>query len=183
LADSRTADKARANQEKTGVTEGPTLSPHREKVRPEWVDYNGHMNVAYYVMVFDHGTDRLLDHLGLGRIYRDADGRSVFVVEAHVTYDRELKAGDEVAVSSRILGRDDKRLHVFHEMRRVDDEALAATSELLFLHVDMSTRSATPFPDAAKARIDALIRMQSGLPLPDRAGRAIGLGTKRPAGG
>ena len=165
------------------MSEAPALSPHREKVRPEWVDYNGHMNVAYYVMVFDHGTDRLLDHLGLGRDYRDAGGRSVFVVEAHVTYDSELRAGDEVAVSSRALGRDDKRLHVFHEMRRADDGTLAATNELLFLHVDTKTRRAMPFPDAAGARIDSLIRAQSGLPVPDRAGRAIGLRAKRPAGG
>lgn len=163
------------------MAKATALSPHRETVRPEWVDYNGHMNVAYYVMVFDHGTDRLLDHLGLGRDYRDAGGRSVFVVEAHVTYDNELHAGDAVTVVSRVLGRDDKRLHVFHEMRRADDGALAATNELLLLHVDMTCRRWAPFPDAAAARIDAMIRVQSGLPFPDRAGRAIGLKSRRPA--
>jgi len=165
------------------MADDATFSGHRETVRREWVDYNGHMNVAYYVMVFDHGTDKLLDGLGLGRDYRDGNQRSVFVVEAHITYDRELHAGDKVVVTSRVLDRDARRLHVFHEMRRADDGSLAATNELLFLHVDMKARRSAPFPDDAAARIDAAIRARADLPRPDRVGRAVGLAAKRPAGG
>ena len=104
------------------ATAGP--GPHRETVRPEWVDYNGHMNVAYYALVFDHGTDNVLEHLGLGRHYRDSTGRSVFVVESHVTYEAEVLVGDAVAVTSRVMGCNGKRLHLFHHDIDQTDEAI-----------------------------------------------------------
>jgi acyl-CoA thioester hydrolase len=154
------------------------LEPHEETALPEWVDYNGHMNVAYYVMVFDHGTDKLLNHIGLGKVYRERTGQSVFVVESHVTYEQEVNAGDGLRVTSRILGLDDKRLRVFHHMHRVENDALAATNELMFLHVDLAARRTAPFPDEAARRIEALIESQSGLPHPPQAGRAIGLKPK-----
>lgn len=158
------------------------LRPHRETVRPEWVDYNGHMNVAYYVLVFDHGTDKALEHLGVGRRYCARTGRSVFVVESHVTYEAEVVAGDELRITSRVLGCDDKRLHMFHAMHRAHDGRLAATNELLFVHVDMGARRATVFPDDARARIEAAVRAQSAEPMPPQVGRAIGLKLKRPMG-
>jgi acyl-CoA thioester hydrolase len=154
--------------------------PHRETVRPEWVDYNGHMNVAYYVLVFDHGTDKVLEHLGVGRRYREQTGRSVFVVESHVTYEAEVVAGDRLSVTSRVLGSDDKRLHLFHAMHRETDGRLAATNELMFVHVDMGARRAAPFPDDSRARIEAAIKAQSAEPMPPQAGRAIGFAAKRP---
>lgn len=159
------------------------LEPHRETVRPEWVDYNGHMNVAYYVLVFDHGTDKVLEHLGIGRRYREQTGRSVFVVESHVTYEAEVTAGDGLAVASRVLGCDDKRLHLFHAMTRERDGRLAATNELMFVHVDMGARRAMPFPDNIRARIEAAIKAQTGAPMPPQLGRAIGFAARRPEPG
>ena len=94
----------------------PPLPPYSETVRPEWVDYNGHMNVAYYVLVFDHATDALLDAVGIGESYRRAERGSLFIVEAHVAYARELHAGDPVRIETQILGHDDKRLHAFLRM-------------------------------------------------------------------
>ncbi len=149
--------------------------PHRETVRREWVDYNGHMNVAYYVMVFDHGTDNVLEHLGLGRAYRESTGRSVFVVESHLTYEAEVGVGEGLTVASRVIGCDEKRLHLFHAMHRDGDGRLAATNELMFVHVDLGRRRAAPFPDEARGRIEAAIAAESGAPPPPQAGRAIRL--------
>ncbi|MEK9723750.1 MAG: thioesterase family protein, partial [Rhodospirillaceae bacterium] len=85
------------------------LDLHRETVRPDWVDYNGHMNVAYYVLVFDHATDVLLDHIGLDAAHRTATGNSVFVAEAHVTYDQEVMEGAALRVTTQVLDTDAKR--------------------------------------------------------------------------
>ena len=80
----------------------PILFPvHREIVRPEWVDYNNHMNVAYYVLVFDHATDAVFDRLDLGEAYRETTGCSLFVAEAHVTYEQEVSAGDRLRLTGQ----------------------------------------------------------------------------------
>jgi len=104
---------------------------HREVVRPEWIDYNGHMNVAYYVLVFDHATDAMRERLGLGEAYRAATGNTVYVLEAHLTYARELKEGDPMEIRTELLDRDAKRLHYFHRMFHARDNFLAATTEQL----------------------------------------------------
>lgn len=155
-------------------------APHVETVRPEWVDYNGHMNVAYYVLVFDHATDAVMDFLDLGEAYRERTTGSVFVGEAHVTYEREVGAGDTLSVASRILGFDGKRLILYHEMHADGIEGLVATNEVLCLHVDLETRRTAPIPAEAARRIERAVLEQSALPRPSRAGRAIGLDTRRP---
>ena len=91
---------------------GP-LALHRETVRPEWIDYNGHMNVAYYVLAFDHATETLFETLGIGEDYVRAAKCSLFVVDMHVTYEQELVAGDRLRFETQILGHD-QRLHLFH---------------------------------------------------------------------
>ena len=87
---------------------------HRATVQEDWIDYNGHMNLAYYVLVFDHTTDALQDVVGLDAAYREATGCSIFVVEAHVTYDNEVGLGEEMRVRTRVMDVDEKRLHIFH---------------------------------------------------------------------
>jgi len=113
--------------------------PYRDAVVPEWIDYNGHMNVAYYVLAFDRATDRLFDYLGIGEAYRRSTHHSVFALEAHVTYERELRQGDEFEIATRLIDADRKRLHLFHTMTRVKDNELSATIEVMGLHVDMGT--------------------------------------------
>ena len=155
----------------------PTPLVHAgERVRSEWVDYNGHMNVAYYVLVFDHASDGLLDHLHIGEAYRHADDAAMFVVEAHVTYDREVHEGAPLCITTQVLDYDPKRLHVFHRMYHADDGSLVATNELMFLHVDLKARRSTPLPADALARVETLARAHAGLERPPRAGHAIGLG-------
>lgn len=156
------------------------LSLHRETVRPEWVDYNGHMNVAYYVLVFDHATDAVLDHLGLGADYRAASGCSVFVAEAHVTYDQEVNAGDQLRITSRITGAQGKKFIVFHEMYRDGDDEPAASNEVLCVHVDMNRRRSSPLPADALARLERTVSVHAKLPPPARTGRVISLRAGRP---
>ncbi len=155
---------------------------HRETVQDAWVDYNGHMNVAYYVLVFDHATDVLLDRIGLDAAARDGFGGSVFVVEAHVTYENEVMAGECVRVETRVLDVDDKRMHVFHRMIRDDDDSVTvATNELMILYVDMAARRSAPMPAVVRERIDALMAGDAHLPHPPQAGRAIAI-RRRPNG-
>ncbi|MSO85260.1 MAG: thioesterase-like protein [Rhodospirillales bacterium] len=161
------------------VLSAPPLPPYSETVRPEWVDYNGHMNVAYYVLVFDHATDALLDAVGLGEAYRLGQQGSLFIVEAHVAYARELHVGDPVRIETQILGHDDKRLHAFLSMVQADSGELAATYEILGLHVDMESRWAAPFPAFARARIRALAALHASRPRPPGAGRGISLRARR----
>lgn len=157
------------------ILSAPPLAPHSETVRAEWVDYNGHMNVAYYVLIFDRATDVLFDAIGVGEAYRLSQRRSIFIVEAHVAYVRELRAGDPVRVESQILGHDDKRLHAFLRMAHAESGELAATYEILGLHVDMASRRAAPFPEPARARIGALAAVHASHPRPPEAGRGIAL--------
>lgn len=156
------------------------LALHQEVVRPEWVDYNGHMNVAYYVLVFDHATDAVLDHLDIGSAYREASGCSVFVAEAHVTYEQEVREGERLRVTSRVLGFDGKRLILFHRMVRSDDAEHVATNEVLCLHVDLGARRTTPLPEAAADRLVRVAADHARLPRPPQAGRSIHLGGRRP---
>lgn len=151
------------------------IDRHREHVRPEWIDYNGHMNVAYYVLVFDHGTDVLFDALDIGAAYRARSNCSLFAMESHITYVAEVKEGDELRVTTQFLGHDDKRIHFFHRMFHARDGYLAATSELLGLHVDLARRRAAPFPQDVQHRLRAVSASHAKLLRPPELGRVIAL--------
>ncbi len=141
---------------------------HHDTVQPEWLDSNGHMNLAYYVVVFDRGTDAWLVRAGFGGAYRDA-GNAVFAVETHTLYRHELGLGAPMTVRSWLVAADSKRLHLAHEMR--SGGMLAAMQEVLFVHVALGTRRVTPMDAAALSRANALL----GEPAPDWLGRRIGL--------
>lgn len=151
------------------------LELHRETVRPEWIDYNGHMNVAYYVLAFDHATDAFLDHIGMDAAYREQCQCSVFTAEAHVTYERELKLGDPLRVTTQVLGWDAKRIHYHHMMYHAVEGYLAATNELMILHVDMAQRRVAAMPSALAERVASVAAAHSELPRPPQVGRVIGL--------
>lgn len=151
----------------------PPFESHEETVRPEWVDYNGHMNVAYYVLLFDRATDGLFGALGVGESYRREKAGSLFIVESHVAYRRELHAGDRVRIESRILGHDDKRLHGFARMIHAASGECSATYEFLGLHVDMGARRSAPFPAWAREQIRTLAARHATEPRPPEAGRGI----------
>lgn len=150
-------------------------TPYRDAVAPEWIDYNGHMNVAYYVLAFDRATDRLFEYLGIGETYRRAFGHSIFALEAHVTYERELREGDTFEVATQLIDADRKRLHIFHAMTRPETGELASTIEVMGLHVDMSGPRSAPLPDAVFAKVEALLAEHRLLPRPPQLGRQIGI--------
>ncbi|MBK3773249.1 thioesterase family protein [Azospirillum sp. YIM DDC1] len=158
------------------MNHSPTpLCLHRETVRPEWIDYNGHMNVAYYLLAFDHATDAVLDHFGIGKAYAEGEGRSMFAVEAHLTYAREVTEGDGLTFTSLILGADAKRLHLFHEMRHEEDGFLAATAEFVLVHVDLAERRSVPLALESAERLTRTAAEHAALPVPPQAGRSVGL--------
>lgn len=158
-----------------GITREPDLPVlHRETVQPAWVDYNGHMNLAYYVLAFDHATDAFLDHVGLGEAYREETGGSVFVVEMHVTYEREVMQDAALEITTQVLAAEGKRLHLFHRMYEAGSDRTAASNEVMILHVDLATRRTAPFPEDRRAALDAVRDAHAGLPRPPQAGRAVG---------
>ena len=151
----------------------PPLILHRETVRPEWIDYNGHLNVAYYVMVFDHATDGLLDALGLGASYCATERRSVFAAEQHVAYKREIGSDAPVIVATQLLGFDAKRLHFYQRMAVEGAGHLAATMESLGIHVDMAARRASPFGEPARSALARMVDAHRSVGWPADVGRAI----------
>ncbi|HLJ64211.1 MAG TPA: thioesterase family protein [Stellaceae bacterium] len=158
------------------------LALYRTRVASEWIDYNGHMNVAYYMLAFDRATDRLLDHLGLGLDYVRATHHSIYILEAHITYAREVKEGDELGFTTQLIGADAKRLHFFHRMYATGEEYLAATNELLALHVDLAGPKAAVMPDESRALIAGLLAEHSRLPRPEELGRVMSLERRRVGG-
>lgn len=154
-------------------------APFLCRVLPEWIDFNGHMNVAYYVLAFDKATDQLFDRLGIGDAYRRATGYSMFMLEAHVTYERELKEGDPLSIETRLIDADAKRLHFFHRMYHAEQGYLAATNELLAVHVDTTGPRSAPFPAQVAAAIESMLAEHRQLPRPPQVGRRIALGNKR----
>jgi len=145
------------------------------EVLPEWIDYNGHMNLAYYTVLFDGATDLLFDELGLGLDYRRTTQQGTFVAETHNLYERELLVGARVRVATQIVAADAKRLHLAHEMFALDGGHRAATQELMFLHVDLAARRVTPFPEDLRRRVMGAATAHATLPRPDWVGRRIAM--------
>ena len=131
------------------------------------------MNLAYFVVIFDHATDVLFDALGIGDEYRRATGKALFVVETHTLYEHEVGDGERLRVGTSLIGGDAKRLHFFHEMFHAETGLRAAAQELLSLHVDLATRRTAPFPPDRQAAITA--RLRPGAALPQGAGRRISM--------
>ena len=155
--------------------EPPTpLPPFQDTVRSEWIDFNGHMNVAYFVLTFDHAIDQVLEYLGLGEEYVRLENASVFAVDMNISYRRELRDGELFMVTTQLLGYDEKRIHFFQEMFR-DGGDLAATNEILVIHVDLEIRRAAAFPPSASSILAELGSAHRKLPLPEGAGRIIEL--------
>lgn len=149
------------------------------QIEPEWIDYNGHLNMAYYNVLFDRGIDRLWLALGIGPDYLKERNKSTFSAECHVRYLREIHLDDPVQVSIYVIAADEKRLHTFEELRHATEGWISATAETMTLHVDMATRKTAPFPPDIAARIDMVLRAHAALPRPDGLGRRIAMPEKK----
>ena len=151
------------------------LSTYRSAVLPDWVDYNGHLRDAYYLLLFSLATDALMAQLGLDEAGRAATGHSLYTLECHLNFVQEVKLGQQVEVRTQILGHDSKRLHLNHSLHLLDQAPLLAASEQMLLNVATAAARATPFAEPVLSRVEALARAHQGLPAPRFAGRAISL--------
>jgi acyl-CoA thioester hydrolase len=142
-------------------------------VRPEWIDINGHMNVAYYVLAFDKAVDDLWARLGVTDEYIRTTSGSTFAVECHVTYQRELRESDPYQVTAEILAYDEKRIHQFQRMYHAREKFLAATAEWMNLHVDLGTRKVNPWPGFVLEALREFTRLQVNAELPPEAGKKM----------
>jgi acyl-CoA thioester hydrolase len=145
------------------------------RVEPAWIDYNGHLNMAYYNALFDRAVDEVYELLGLGLDYLKVQHHSTFTAEVHVRYLRELQVDDPVRVTFQLLGFDAKRLHYFEELHHAEAGWLSATSENMALHVDMDARKTAPFPAEIMARLERMKAAHATLPVPQAAGRRIAM--------
>jgi acyl-CoA thioester hydrolase len=147
-------------------------------VKPEWIDPNEHMNVAYYVAAFDEATDVFMDYVGVGFRSTRATGNSTFVVGMNVDYQREVFEGDPLRITTQMLDWDHKRIHVFHQMYHAAEGYLAATNEVLLVHVCTRERRSAAFPAAAQAELARIAAAHERLGVPEGAFRTLGIRRK-----
>ncbi|MDN6124291.1 MAG: 3-hydroxyacyl-CoA dehydrogenase NAD-binding domain-containing protein [Brevibacterium sp.] len=174
----RTTSAEAAREEPSMTSPLPTAKPdttpelrelegYRTEVIEDWIDYNGHMSEAFYVLVFGFATDQVMDQIGLDKAHREANTVSLYTVESHIRYLDEVSLGAALGVTAKLVSAGEKKLHLAYEMR-VGDE-LVATEEIVGLHVDQEQGTAVPFSDDVRERIDR-IRRES----PEWVGRALG---------
>lgn len=160
----------------------PKAEPFRSsimQIEPQWIDDNGHLNMAYYNVMFDRAIDQMWLQLGIGPTYMKERNGSTFTAECHVRYLREIHLGDPVQVSVWLLEADDKRLHTFQELRHATEGWLSATSENMSLHIDMGSRKVAAFPPDIRERIAAVVEAHSAMPRPEGIGRNVAMPSKR----
>lgn len=148
------------------------------RIEPQWIDYNGHLNMAYYNVLFDRAIDELWLELGIGPAYMKERHGSTFTAECHVRYLREIHIDDPVQIAILLVAADHKRLHTFEELRHASEGWLSATSENITMHVDINARKTAPFPPNIRARIDAVADRHRGIRRPDGIGRKITMPAK-----
>jgi acyl-CoA thioester hydrolase len=150
------------------------LEVGRGTVAPEWIDYNGHMNVVHYRAAFDLASDGLFAHLGFAPdSYTVRTGATLMVLEEHTRYHAEAAAGEHYRVLARLVGHGAKTVHYLFYMENLSRRVLAATHEEIALHVELAERRSSPLPPEGMAAIQALEAAQAGLPRPADLGRVI----------
>ncbi len=133
-------------------------------IPPDYIDIMGHMNVMWYLHIFDGGTRNLFSSFGFGGDYVRRTGMGSFALESHIRYLAELKEGEAVTVRSRVLDRSAKTIHFFHFMTKDRDGTLAATIEILGAHADLNLRKIVPFPAEVLDQLDPLLQAHQQLP-------------------
>lgn len=151
-----------------------------QSVQAEWIDQNGHMDIAWYLAAFDRAFDRPYKQMGLTQAALEKTGSSTFAAEMHITYKRELLKGDPLRIETQLIGFDAKRMHWMQVMYHGRDGYRAATAEWLILHVDLRRRRVATMPDALQGELRAILAAHAMLPRPPETGRAIDLENRRP---
>lgn len=149
------------------------------RIQPQWIDFNGHLNMAYYVVFFDQAVDELYELLGLGPSYLKAHNHSTMVAEMHVRYLREVKESDPLRVRCQLLAYDSKRIHLFEELVHANEGWVSATCETMTLHVNMASKKVAPWPAFIMQALARMTESHAGLPVPEAAGRRVAMPEKR----
>ena len=152
-----------------------TLNLHRTKVNSDWIDYNGHMNVAYYVMIGDQATDKFFNFLGMGNQYIKKESRSNFALDMRVVFLRELLEGAPVIVRTQLLDYDTKRLHFLHYIEHEVENYTACLNESVGIHIDMNQREVSCFSPDILRKIESISKSHLEIPRPIQLIRTIGL--------
>ncbi|SHM33800.1 thioesterase family protein [Phytopseudomonas punonensis] len=148
---------------------------YKTAVQPDWVDYNGHLRDAYYLLICSFATDGLMDLIGLDEAGRARTGHTLYTLECHLNFLAEVKLGVELQVRTQLLGHDHKRLHIHHLVERCDDGQVVAESEQMLMNIDTASGRSAPFHEQVARRVTALAGAQQELPRPACVGRVIGL--------
>jgi len=154
----------------------PRLHTSSAVVKPEWIDYNGHMNLGYYAVAFDElATDSFFDYLGIGIAHLQQTNKSTFTLGMNIDYQQDVFVGDRLRMTTYLMDYDYKRLHYFHCMYNEDKGYLAATNECLTMYVDMQTRRSTPFSEEQQRRFARELELSNGHHRPEGFGRKLGI--------
>ena len=145
------------------------------RVKPEWIDVNGHMNVAWYVLIFDLAVDDLWADFGITDEYIKETNSSTFAVDCHITYQAELLENDPYIVTSQILAYDEKRIHHFQRLYHAETQVLAATAEWMNLYIDLETRKVSIWPEWILANLAQITSRQSEFTMPDEVGKQMNI--------
>jgi len=146
---------------------------HRGQVRPEWADDNKHMNLAYYLVMFDAASDAIFEVLNIGQDYRHRADRTAFAAETHLVYEREMNVGDWAHIATTIVDVDEKRLHLAHEMFRDGEAERACLQEIMFINVNLTTRRAAPWSDEVMQGLIEARDIHARGPRPAKLGRSL----------
>jgi len=152
-----------------------SLPTYRTAIAPDWVDYNGHLRDAFYLLIFSHATDALMDMLGLDETGRARTGHTLYTLECHLNFLAEVKEGERVEVRTQLLAHDAKRLHIHHGLYRPDEDASLAESEQMLMNIDSAAGRAAPFDEQVAERVAHLAAEHQGLQPPACISRVIGL--------
>lgn len=152
---------------------GAPFAAYREQVRPEWIDFNGHLHDASYATVFADAHELVLESLGLSADYRTSHDAAMFTVETHIRFLAESSAGQTLTAATTLVEADAKRVRLHSEL--FADGVLAATGESLYLHVDTASGRTAPFPADRQARVDAMLDAHAGVPRPAHLGLGVGV--------
>ena len=153
---------------------------HKTTIKPEWIDFNGHFNAGYYMVVFDDAVTDWMDFVGLTKPHRAEHDVTTFSVEGHITYERELPEGAPVEIRTQLLGWGPKKIHCINFMHHGTEGWLAATNELMSLHISNATRRAAPMAQSVQDRLAKIEATHGNLPVPAQAGRVMSVNATKP---
>ncbi|MBU1332574.1 MAG: thioesterase family protein [Gammaproteobacteria bacterium] len=148
---------------------------YQTRVSPAWVDYNGHLRDAFYLLIFSHATDALMDQLGLDEAGRARTGHTLYTLECHLNFLAEVKEGEAVEVRTQLLAHDRKRLHIHHSLHCPGEDISLAQSEQMLMNIDTATGRSAVFDTAVAQRVQQLADAQRDWPAPEYVQRLIGM--------